>query len=77
MDRVIEEAKYIIDTNSTIRQTAEKFGVGKSTVHTDMSRKLKTINKGLYNQVKAIMEEHWNTKHILGGQATYKKFKKK
>lgn len=33
-DRVIELAKYIIDNNSTVRATAKKFHISKSTVHT-------------------------------------------
>ena len=66
-ERVINEAKYIIDTNSTIRETAKQFGVSKSTVHIDMSRRLPKINPKIYDKIKVIMDEHWNNKHILGG----------
>ena len=35
-DRVLELSQYIIESGATVRQTAERFGVSKSTVHTDM-----------------------------------------
>lgn len=34
--RAVHIANYIIDHNATVRQTAERFGVSKSTVHTDV-----------------------------------------
>ncbi len=37
--RVLEEAAYIIKTNSTVRETAKSFGVSKSTVHTEVTLK--------------------------------------
>ena len=33
-------ADYIIETNATVRQTAKKFGVSKSTVHKDVADRL-------------------------------------
>lgn len=35
-DRAIHLAQYIIDTGDTVRGAAKKFGVSKSTVHTDV-----------------------------------------
>jgi len=32
-ERAIEVAKFIIDRNATVRETAKKFGISKSTVH--------------------------------------------
>ena len=34
-ERAIQIANYIIDENATVRQTAKKFGISKSTVHKD------------------------------------------
>ena len=34
-ERAIEIANYIIEEKATVRQTAKKFGVSKSTVHKD------------------------------------------
>ena len=36
-ERAIKLAKYIIDTKDTVRGTAKKFGISKSTVHTDVT----------------------------------------
>ncbi len=34
-ERAIEIANYIVEEKATVRQTAKKFGVSKSTVHKD------------------------------------------
>lgn len=41
-ERAIELARYIIETKDTVRSTAKKFGVSKSTVHKDV-----TLRNGL------------------------------
>lgn len=38
-ERAIEIAKYIIEHNATVRQTAKEFGISKSTVHIDVTKK--------------------------------------
>lgn len=35
-ERAVEIANYIIEEKATVRQTAKKFGVSKSTVHTEV-----------------------------------------
>ena len=35
----MEIAKYIIDNNATVRQTAKQFGISKSTVHKDVTER--------------------------------------
>lgn len=74
--RVIEEANYIIETKQTIREIANKFKVSKSTVHKDLSDRLKEIDKELYNEVEKILEYHTNIRHIRGGQSTKNKYLK-
>lgn len=37
-ERAVEIANYIIDYNATVRQTAKKFGISKSTVHMDVAK---------------------------------------
>lgn len=32
-ERAVNVAKFIIDSNATVRETAKKFGISKSTVH--------------------------------------------
>lgn len=72
--RVVEEAKYIVDTGDTIRRTADIFDVSKSTVHKDMRERLKTVDTDLYEKVSNILEYHIDIKHIRGGESTKRKF---
>ena len=37
-ERAVEIAEYIIETKATVRQTANKFGISKSTVHIDVTK---------------------------------------
>lgn len=73
-DRVIDESRYIIDTNKTIREVADEFGVSKSTVHNDMRKRLTEIDRELYEKVSSILEYHIDIKHIRGGESTKRKF---
>ena len=38
-ERAVEIAAYIIDNNATVRQTAKQFGISKSTVHIDVTKR--------------------------------------
>ncbi|AOY75592.1 sporulation transcriptional regulator SpoIIID [Clostridium formicaceticum] len=73
--RVIEIARYIIEEESTVRQTARVFGVSKSTVHKDVTERLPKINPLVANQVKNILEVNKAERHIRGGRATKIKYK--
>lgn len=75
-ERIINLANYILENQTTIRATASSFGIPKSTVHHDLSTKLKYINYSLYLQVKKLLEENFNIKHIHGGESTKLKYKK-
>lgn len=74
-ERAIELAEYIIDTRSTVRAAAKRFGVSKSTVHKDLTERLRTIDHPLYLQVKEILEINKAERHIRGGIATRIKYK--
>ena len=67
-------AEYVIETGATVRATAAHFGVSKSTVHKDLTYKLKYLNPGLYVSVKEILEKNKSERHIRGGEATRKKY---
>lgn len=75
--RVLEIAEHIIDTKDTIRETAKKFNISKSTVHKDLQERLSQIDINKYNVVKKIMDEHIETRHIKGGESTRQLFLKK
>ena len=74
--RVLLEAEYIVEHKSTVRATAQVFGVGKSTVHKDMVLRLKDVNLELYYQVKDILKINLEERHIRGGLATKQKYTK-
>lgn len=69
--------EYVIETGATVRACALRFGVSKSTVHKDLSQKLKYINLGMYQEVKEILEKNKSERHIRGGEATRKKYLQK
>ena len=73
--RACELAVYIIETQSTVRATAKKFGVSKSTVHKDLSERLEHCNRALYEQVKEVLEQNKAERHIRGGMATRRKYR--
>lgn len=73
-ERTIRLANYILDHRTTIRATAKVFGIPKSTVHHDLSTKLKYLNYSLYKEVKKLMEENFSVKHLHGGESTKQKY---
>ncbi len=75
--RVLKEANYIATFSSTVRETALVFHFSKSTVHKDVSERLKTIDKDLYKKVKKVLEKNLSERHIRGGLATKKKYQTK
>ena len=74
---VFDIANHIINTKDTIRKTALIFDVSKSTVHKDIHERLLLIDKEKYLKVKKIMEEHIETRHLLGGESTRQLFLRK
>lgn len=73
--RVIKEAEYILDCECTVREAAAYFGISKSTLHSDISVKLKNLDLELYKKIHRIMDYHFGIRHIRGGEATRKRFK--
>ena len=69
--------EYVIEHNCTVRACALQFGISKSTVHKDLSSKLKTVNKNLYSSVKEVLEQNKSERHLRGGEATRIKYLKK
>ncbi|MDO5557258.1 MAG: sporulation transcriptional regulator SpoIIID [Clostridia bacterium] len=75
-ERAVELAQYIIDSKDTVRGTAAKFGISKSTVHKDVSQRLLKINPSLAKCVRVVLDENKAERHIRGGMATKMKYKK-
>ena len=72
--RACELAVYMIETGSTVRSTAQKYGISKSTVHKDLQNRLPQCNKILYEQVRTVLERNKRERHIRGGMATKRKY---
>ena len=73
-ERASELAQSIIQNNATVRQAAAKFGISKSTVHKDVTDRLRLTNRRLYEEVKTVLEENKAERHIRGGMATKAKY---
>ena len=69
-ERAIEIANYMIENNATVRQAAKNFGISKSTVHKDITDKLRHVNQALYRNVKKVLEQNKSERHLRGGAAT-------
>ena len=72
--RVLNEADYVIKNNATVRQTAKRFGVGKSTVHYDMTKRLPYLDEERARKVKQVLFINLCERHIRGGLATREKY---
>jgi putative DeoR family transcriptional regulator (stage III sporulation protein D) len=73
-ERAIDIANYIIEENATVRQTAKKFGISKSTVHKDVTERLVQINPSLACQARKVLDVNKKERHIRGGLATREKY---
>lgn len=81
MKGVVEEraamlGEYIIENKATVRTAAKKFGVSKSTVHKDVSQRLKVLSPALYREVRQVLDLNKSERHIRGGMATKNKYLK-
>ncbi|MBO5083008.1 MAG: sporulation transcriptional regulator SpoIIID [Lachnospiraceae bacterium] len=73
-ERAIEVANYIIEQNATVRQTAKKFGISKSTVHKDVTERLEEIDPSLAKRARIVLDVNKSERHIRGGMATKEKY---
>ncbi len=73
-ERAVEVAKFIIKEKATVRETAKKFGISKSTVHKDVTERLTKINPNLAEDAKKVLEVNKLERHIRGGLATREKY---
>ncbi|MBE6719892.1 MAG: stage III sporulation protein D [Ruminococcaceae bacterium] len=75
--RCIELGEYIAKSGATVRQTAEMFGISKSTVHMDVTKRLSSIAPALASEVDKVLQLNKSERHIRGGIATKEKYKAK
>ncbi len=74
-DRAVVLGEYIIDTGATVRAAAKKFHISKSTVHKDVSERLKKVDPQLYGRVRVVLNTNKAQRHIRGGLATREKYR--
>ena len=73
-ERAVAIANYIVDYNATVRQTAKRVGISKSTVHKDVTDRLEHINPSLAAQARVVLDVNKSERHIRGGLATREKY---
>lgn len=69
-DRCLEVAEYFIINRSTIRATADRFCLSKSTIHLDLTERLLQVSPLKAAEVREILDYNFRTKHIRGGNST-------
>ncbi len=75
-ERVIKCAEYILETGCTVRACSAHFSISKSTVHKDVTERLKLLDVNLYEEVREVLQINLSERHIRGGNATKKKYQK-
>ncbi len=73
-DRVKKLAVYILEHGATVRAAANHFGISKSTVHKDVTERLKAVDSALYKRVRQVLETNKAERHLRGGIATKNKY---
>lgn len=73
-ERVLTLSNFIIESGATVRQTASKYGISKSTVHKDMTERLPQLNEVTASRVRSILDKNKAQRHLRGGEATRQKY---
>ncbi len=73
--RAVILGEYILDTGATVRAAAKVFKISKSTVHKDVTERLRYDNPQLYREVNEVLQKNKSERHIRGGMATKRKYK--
>lgn len=72
--RAVRLGEYIVENSATVRRAAQQFGVSKSTVHKDVTSRLRHLDPSLFFQVHAVLEKNKAERHLRGGMATRRKY---
>ena len=73
-ERCVKLGNYLVANKATVRKVAAEFGVSKSTVHKDVTEILKRVDIDLYLEVKQILDQNKQERHLRGGEATRRKY---
>ena len=73
--RVLEVGeRFVLCKDATVRSIGKEFGISKSTVHKDLTERLKEINKPIYIEARQKLDMNKEERHIRGGEATKQKY---
>lgn len=75
-ERARKCAEYIVETGCTVRACSAHFCISKSTVHKDVSERLKYIDEDLFERTRKVLNLNLSQRHIRGGIATREKYSK-
>ncbi|MBQ9747716.1 MAG: sporulation transcriptional regulator SpoIIID [Clostridia bacterium] len=73
-ERAVRLGEYIVENKDTVRRAAARFGISKSTVHKDVTDRLREIDPGLCREVGLVLEQNKQERHMRGGEATKQKY---
>ena len=73
-ERAVALGQYVAETGATVRNAAMRFGISKSTVHKDLTQRLKRQNRALYNSVQKVLQVNKEERHLRSGAATRQKY---
>ncbi len=73
-ERAVRLGEYILESKATVRLAAKKFGISKSTVHKDVSQRLRRLNPSLWSEVREVLLLNKQERHLRGGLATRNKY---
>ena len=76
-ERAVILGEYILESGATVRAAAQKFKISKSTVHKDITVRLRTANPALYRRVRQVLDVNKAQRHIRGGMATREKYRRR
>ena len=77
LERSVALGEYIAENNCTVRAAAAHFNLGKSTVHKDVTERLKDADPALWDKVRKILDYNLSVRHLRGGEATRAKCQKR
>ena len=73
-ERAVALGEYILETGATVRGAARVFCVSKSTVHKDVTSRLRRVDRSLYVRVQRVLAHNKRERHLRGGLATRRKY---
>lgn len=75
-ERAVKIGEYIAENGVTVRCAAAQFSVSKSTVHKDVTTRLRAESPSLYREVEKVLQKNKAERHLRGGKATKEKYEK-